>query len=544
MDFFTAMNQTQTNVSRTENGMVGYKTTYHPLVDMNFKLSSYRKLTDAQIVADFNNVLASNDAEYALKYLFMARDAREGLGERRFFKVCLKSLLNKSFENKDEIITNLIQTQIVEYGRYDDLFIFMGTDYEDVMVSTVLSQLKSDFANMNNGKSISLLAKWMPSANASSKETKKLAYKFMNAFGASAREYRKTLSALRAYSNVVEVKTSAKAWGEIDYSAVPSKANLKYKDAFLRNDETRRRDYLAALRVGATIDGKVAKINSGVNFPHEVLHKYMTTASWGWRNCSVPYDEAIEQLWKALKNKEGMANTIVVRDDSGSMTTSIDSGKTSAYEVATALSIYCAERLQGAFNNKLITFSHTPRYIDMTKCETLAAKLKTCLEHSEVADTNVQAVFELILRTAVDHKMSADEIPAQVLILSDMEFNSCADNANANVFTTMANKFAAKGYKLPKLVFWNIASRSGTIPCKENDNGVLLVSGFSTNVLNQVLNGETDPFVSLAKELDSERYAAIPKLAFTTAKATTGKTTARRSSTRNTKKDFKPSFLG
>lgn len=539
MDFFTAMTQTQSNVSRTENGMVGFKTTYHPLVDMNFKLSSYRKLTDAQIIADFKNVLASNDAEYALKYLFMARDAREGLGERRFFRVCLKELLNANFKNKDEIVNDLINKHIVEMGRYDDLFVFIGTDYEDVMVNAVLNQLKLDYANMNAGKSISLLAKWMPSENASSKDTKKLARKFMNAFGASARDYRKTLSALRAYSNVLEVKLSAKQWSDVDYSTVPSKANLKYADAFLRNDETRRRDYLAALRLGAKIDGKEVKINSGVNFPHEVVHKYMTNIFSGWRFDPVQYDETLEQLWKALKDKEGMSNTIVVRDDSGSMTTRIDEGKTTAYEVATALSIYCAERLKGAYNNKLITFSSTPRYIDMTNCDTLEKKLNTCLEHSEVADTNIEAVFDLILKTAVDHKMTADEVPAQVLIISDMEFNSCARNASVNVFESLKDRYAAKGYKLPKLVFWNVCSRTNTIPCKENDNGVLLVSGFSVNVLNQVLSGKTDPFDSLVAELNSARYSAIPKLEFianTTAKSTTR--------TSKTKTNYKSNFLG
>lgn len=541
MGFYDKMQATATNVAVTENGMVGYKTTYHPLVDMNFKLTSYRKRSDAEIAKDLAAVVASTDGAYALKYIFMARDAREGLGERRFFRVCMKYLINEvDFENKDSILADLISKEIVEYGRYDDLFVFMDTAYEDVMIKAVLAQLKADFENLSANKSISLLAKWMPSENASSKETKRLASKFRKAFGASPKEYRKVLSALRAKLKIVEADMSAKNFSSIDYSAVPSKANLKYANAFLRNDEVRRRDYLAALRLGATVDGKKVKINSGVNFPHDVVHKY--TASSGWYTHLNPYDEALEQLWKALKDKEGLADTIVVRDGSGSMTSSIDGGKTSALEVSTALAIYCAERLKGEFNNKFITFSARAKLIDLTNKVSLHDKIATCYHEDECSNTNIQNVFELILRTAVDHNMSVEEMPKQVLIISDMEFDSPYGgnyfNADANVFSLMAKKYKNAGYDLPKLVFWNVCSRSNTIPCKYNKDGVLLVSGFSVNVLNQVLNGTTDPFDSLTKELDSARYEAIPLLVFGKSKSNVKKTKAVK-----TAQTLKPSWL-
>lgn len=546
MNFYEAMNQTQTNASVTENGMTGYKTTYHPLVDMNFKLASYRQLTDTDIVKDFKSVLASADAEYALKYLFMARDAREGLGERRFFRVCMKELLNTDFENKDAIVADLIQKQIVEFGRYDDLFVFMDTDYEDVMVNTILTQLKTDYANMQAGKSISLLGKWMPSANASSPATKKLAYKFMNALGASPRDYRKTLSALRAYSNVVEVLTSAKQWGDINYSAVPSKANLKYKNAFLRNDEDRRREFLAKLKSG----NKTVHINSSVNFPHEIVAKYHR-AGYCSRYLS-DYDEALEQLWKNLKQKDGLKDTIVVRDGSGSMISPVGSGTTTALDVSTALALYCAERMNGDFKNKFITFSSQAKLVSISGTN-LHRDLEICYRENDCSNTDIQNVFELILNTARDYKMSQAEMPKQVLIISDMEFDPTRDSsywdrgmhADSNVFKLMNTKYAAAGYKLPKLVFWNVASSSNTIPCKENENGVLLVSGFSVNTLNQVLNGETDSYVSLIKELSTARYEAIPKLVLkASAKTeTTSRVPTRRTSVRKTKTSYKPSFL-
>ena len=508
MSFYGKMAETANNVSITENGMRGYKTTYHPLLDVNFALSSYRHENDDKIREDITKIIASEDATYILKYLFFVRDAREGLGERRFFKVALNELIKSNFKDKDKIITDLINNEVAKYGRYDDLFLFVGTDYEQKMIQTVLAQLRKDFDNMTKKQPISLLAKWMPSENASSKETIALAKKFIKAFGASPREYRKLLSALRDYLNVLEVKTSGNQWGDIDYNAVPSKANLKYKDAFLRHDEERRRDYLAALRVGVDKDGNAVKINSTVNFPHEIVSKYRTTNYWSYRLGN--YDEALEQLWKNLKNKEGLENTIVVRDGSGSMTCSIGNGQTTALDVSTALSIYCAERLKGDFKDKFITFSSQARLVDLSGNESLHAKLATCFSNTDCSNTNLGNVFQLILDTARDHKMSQDEIPSQVLIISDMEFDSCGGRGSGNVIEFYDKAFKNAGYTLPKLVFWNVNSRTNTIPCRFNDEGVLLVSGFSVNVLDMVMSGKTDPFDALVEKILCETYKEIP----------------------------------
>jgi len=519
-DFYGTMQKVQDNVSITENGMTGYKTTYHPLLDMNFKISSYRHLTNQDICNDIDKILAEQgDAKYLLKFLFMVRDVREGLGERRLFRVALQHLISKAnFTNKDEIINDLIKNQIVEFGRYDDLYaIFMGTKYQDTMIETILNQLKQDYANMEKNKPISLLAKWMPSENTSSAETRKMAKIFIKAFGTSAKDYRQALSKLRAYLKVTETYTSANEWGKIDYNQVPSKANLKYKDAFLKHDEERRRDYLAALRVGVDKDGKEVKINSTVNYPHEIVSKYGT-----YYNLT-PYDEALEQLWKNLKQKDGLNNTIVVRDGSGSMTTAIGSGKTTALDVSTALAIYCSERLNGTFKDKFITFSSQAKLVDLGNFDSLHAKLERCRKEGDCSNTNIENVFNLILNTAVEGNIKPEDMPEQVLIISDMEFDPASTrgsnyftyggmHADTNVFKKAAKNYNEAGYKLPKLVFWNVCSRTNTIPMKQNENGVVLVSGFSVNTLNMVLNGETDPMLALVKEIDSKQYEAIPYL--------------------------------
>ena len=249
------------------------------------------------------------------------------------------------------------------------------------------------------------------------------------------------------------------------------------------------------MKISITDRKKEKKINEKYN---ELKNKY----------------EALEQMWISLTDIGNIENTIVVADGSGSMTVTVDhNSSVTALEIANALAIYCGERCSGEFKDKYITFSNRPQLVDMTTAHSLHDKLEIAYRHGEVANTNIEAVFDLILTTAIKNNMTQDEIPQNVLILSDMEFDTCAmgnrGRVNATLFDNIADKYAEHGYKLPRLVFWNLNSRTGTIPVKQNEMGVALVSGFSTNIMKLVLNGELDPYVALVKELNSERYNAV-----------------------------------
>ena len=505
MSFMDAMRSTlnnEFNVSVTENGAVGYRTTGKALLDLNFAVASLRGMTDYEVANRFKKAFCE-DKILAMKWLFFARDAREGLGERRLFRVVLSDLV----ESNPEMVIPVINL-IPEYGRYDDFWCLLDNkESAKIVYKIVDQQLEEDINNMAVNKPISLLAKWMPSSNASSAQTKKYAKQLCKAFGVSERDYRKTLSALRKYLDVVETKMSAKKWSEINYEAVPSRANLIYNNAFLRNDEERRRDYLSKLENGEV------KINASVLYPHDIVHKY--SDGDGWRSTLKPTDATVEALWKALPDTvQGCGNTIVVADGSGSMTTTVggNTGVT-ALEVANALAIYFAEHSSGDFKDKYITFSRNPQLVDFSKCKSLHDKLQVALSHSEVADTNIEKVFDLILTTAINGNMSQEDIPQNILIISDMEFNSCATcgsgRPNQRLFDVIAKKYADAGYKMPRLVFWNVNSRTGTIPVKENELGVALVSGFSVNIVKMVMSGKTDPYECLLETLNSERYTPV-----------------------------------
>ena len=199
----------------------------------------------------------------------------------------------------------------------------------------------------------------------------------------------------------------------------------------------------------------------------------------------------------------------------------VGNSSVTALEVANSLAIYFAEHLSGQFKNKYITFSERPQLVDFNKCETLKDKLSVARLHNEVANTNIEAVFNLILNTAMTNKLSQNEIPKNILIISDMEFDTCASYTSLparhnlaykkNLFKAIEERFCIAGYKIPRLVFWNVNSRTNTIPVRENEMGVALVSGFSVNICKMVLSGKTDPFECLLETLNSERYQPIEK---------------------------------
>lgn len=493
------------NVSITENGAVGYKTSGKKLLDLNFAVSSLRSSPDSDIEKKFAEALGE-DFNTAIVWLYWTRDIRGGLGERRLFRVCMKYLA-REFPDKVRKLLPLI----AEYGRWDDLLCLLGSDsVKNDVVDIVKNQLTQDMVNMKAGKSVSLAAKWIFSANTSSHNTRMKAEVLRNALKVSPREYRKMLSALRKYIDVTERKMSANKWEEIKYEAVPSRANLNYNSAFLRHDEERRRDYLSKLEKGGT------KINSSVLFPHDIVHKYME-GSWGMRLKN--QDAALEAMWKALPNtvKDG-EGTIVVADGSGSMTSRIGNTNISAWEVAHALAIYFAEKLPVPYKDQYITFSSNPQLVKLGGAGTLRGKLQIATQHDECSNTNIEAVFDLILDTAIMNKLSQSEMPKNILIISDMEFDSASNgrgwgcnfrSPSASLFDEIASNYKRAGYKLPRLVFWNVASRTNTIPVKENDLGVALVSGFSPNVAKMVMSGKLDPYEALLESLNVPRYDKV-----------------------------------
>lgn len=497
------------NLTRTENGAIGYKSTGNKLVDLNFAVASLRGKTDKEIYTRFREAFNENPV-YAMRWLAYASDVREGLGERNLFRVCITDLAKNGQHN----LVKQIVPMIPEYSRWDNLWPLLNTKAKTSVLALIKKQMQIDNTNYLSNKSVSLMAKWLPSENASSKESHKYANIIMSYLKMNPKQYRQWLVRMRKYIDVVERKMSSQNWQAIDYEAVPSRANLIYNKAFLKHDYERRNAYLSALTKGE------AKINSSVAYPHDIVARY------NWNYSKV--DPTLEGMWKALPDMvKGCGNTLVVADGSGSMGVNVGGTKSvSARNVADALAIYFAERCSGQFKNNYITFSETPQLVNLGNGN-LASKLKIAHQHNEVANTNIEAVFNLILQTALDNNMIQEDLPQNILIISDMEFDGCVTMGkpkkssygwysnctpvNKTLFGQMAQRYEEYGYKLPRLIFWNVNSRTGTIPVKENDMGVALVSGFSVNICKMVMSGKTDPLSVLLEAINVPRYDVVEK---------------------------------
>lgn len=506
MDAIKEENADSTLVT-TENGALGYAFCRSALVDFFYKVSSFRKASAEEKAVAFRNALAE-DKDLSYRLLFFARDVRQGLGERQLFKDIFKSL--------DEAHQIALVKLVPEYGRWDDAMgLILDKDVPEntrkAIVDMIHTQFDKDLADCKAGKATSLLAKWMPSVRKVAKDKVKLAKFFVREFGLQERDYRKALSALREHLKVVEKQMSAQQWHAIDYEALPSKAAKNYRQAFKKHDEVRYQEYLDKLTKGE------AKVNSGTLYPYEIVTAYRE----GLYGRLKQFDQLLEGQWKALPLPKGiLSNAIVVRDGSGSMTTNV-SGSSTALDIATSLAVLMSEHLQGPFANRFITFSNRPKFIDLGGCNNLREKLETTFGQDECSNTDVEATMDLILRAAVRNHLKQEDIPA-VVIVSDMEFDDAVERdgwysdpkviakKDKVLFETIRERWNAAGYDLPKMVFWNVCSRTGAVPLQENANGLLLVSGFSQNILD-MLSGEGTMMDIIKKKLCTERYDPVTK---------------------------------
>ena len=507
------------SLQQTENGATGYSTSGQNLVDLNFRVpSNHNNVTREDVVA-FVAAL-KEDMAIAVKWLFYLRDVREGLGERDSF-VTLFLALNTYNEEAAIKVLHLIP----EFGRWKDVIDILsqvgdGTDISNAIYSLIESQLKIDISNMAVNKSVSLLAKWLPSVNAS-KKSRTLARRICRRVELTFGNYRKMLSALRQYIDVTEVKTCGDKWNEIDYNKVSSNANARYVKAFMKHDPERRQEYLNAL--SSPVDTGAVMHASNL-YPYEVYAKYNSGRHYVLDNAVA--DPGIEALWANLKNIDTVGNTMVVVDGSGSMETNIKgTNNIMAIDVSRSLGVFFSERCTGEFKDKVIEFSRNPRYIDLSRCNTLADKYNTMSRYDDCSNTNLERVFDLLLKTAIEHNLPQEELPQRILIVSDMEFDrattisayddhSYVMNAYSTLFETIKNRWSAAGYTMPNIVFWNVNSRTQTIPVTSNEIGVTLVSGFSVNNVKMIISGDTDPWTTLKSVLNSDRYNVIDDALF------------------------------
>lgn len=478
----------ETNWKTTENGMDCHASTFSNLLDIFADVLSFRHKEEAEITQKFNQAF-NEEPLLAMKLLFYVRNVRGlGQGEKRFFNVVCKFLAT---QHTDVMRKNL--ELIPTFGRFDDLYAFVKTPLEDEAF-IILKRYAFQDLNETDDHKLSLVGKWLKSINANSKETRYLAHLTANHFNMSYEQYRKMLSTLRKRIDVVERKLCSNSVHEINYESVPSKAFANYQEAFARKDKERFEEFLNDVNNGTK------EVKAGAIYPYDILGK-MNLNVWG--GITLSNNPALEAQWKALPNYvKGEHDALVVADTSGSM-----SGVPVC--IALSLAVYLAERNKGIWHNKFITFSESPKFIEMAG-ETLYQKLNGV--PSIVANTDILKVFNLILDAAVNNNLKPEEMVKKIIIVSDMQFDEGVTLRKKTNFTeAMKEKFAEKGYELPELIYWNASPYySSTYHALSHDKNVALVSGASPSLYQQILEGKIKtPMETMLDTLNNSLFDSV-----------------------------------
>ena len=497
MSFLEKM-QTEANYTRTLNGAKTHGSTGEACLDF-FAVAGgmrYRKRCDQ--VRLFERAYIETP-DLAMKLLFHIRDIRGGMGERAMFRTLLRHVAQKWPDSARKNVE-----YVAEFGRWDDLLCLIGTPAQHSAVQVIKAQLDQDIAALERREAgdqaahISLLAKWLPSDNASSQRTRANAKRLIKALDMTQRDYRRTLTALRARIGLTERQLTRGRTDKVNYEAVPAQAMFKYRAAFERNDRERYADYLAD--VG---EGKKG-MHADTLFPYEVLRPYFNAMD----NPGYTGADTLEQLWRKLPGGVGNSNGISVVDTSGSMYCVWHKGDPMPALMSQAMGLYCAERCTGAFHNVLITFESTPHLVKIHG-KTLRDKLDYLQTLDWGGSTDLEAVFELILRTAIKHKVPQQELPQVIYIFSDMEFNECMYNADETVYENASRKFRVAGYQMPAVVFHNVNSWQMQTPVSAHTRGAALTSGAGTSALQHKFDGNITPMQHMLRVLCGKRYEMI-----------------------------------
>lgn len=475
--FINAINGMKT----TENGATAYSTTNSKVYDMFALGAAYRQRSVEDCITLFENAF-NEDALLAMKCLFYIRDIRGGQGERRFTRECLKWLAN----NHEDMVHFNIEL-IPEFGRWDDLYALYGTKCWDSALALIKSQLILDL----DSKTPSLLAKWLKSENASSTETKRLAEATRVGLGLTPKTYRHALSLLRQRINIVERLMSENRWDEIEFDKLPSKAGIKYKNAFARRDIIREKYRDFAMDT-------TTKVNASALYPYEVVNKALSARG--------DVDVAmVQKYWDNLPDYTGGddANVMVMADVSGSMYSGV--GSVRPVDMSIAMALYFAEKQKGEFKGNFMTFSRNPQFVTV-RGKNFCEKVRNVYNADWGYNTDLVAAFRLILRTAKKNRVPNEDMPKTLMIVSDMEIDSANPYHNETEMEMVKREFEDAGYEMPHLIFWNVNARNDTI--LDRADGTTCVSGCSPVIFEQVLSGKSGYDLMLEK-LNSERYAKV-----------------------------------
>ena len=441
------------SVTLTENNAVQYSSTGDKCLDLFSKIGAYRSSSKGVVLEKFKQAF-DEDPQAATQIAFWVRAAREGAGERQTFHTILSQMPNSFISDNAKVIAEL--------GYWKDLIQYF-------YISEVVSAYADALANKDR-----LACKWAPRKGPN-------ATLLRDTCNMTNKEYRIWL---KNNSQTVEQQMSSKDWENIVYQSVPGQAMRSYGKAFSKQDNERFTEWK---------EDKNSKASVSASYPHDIIKTVSNFDNWG-SSLKLNADWALAQKqWDNLPNyiKEG-ENILPMADVSGSM-------YGLPMLVSVSLGIYLSERNKGSFNNTFLTFSERPELLKLKG--NLKEDVPTVANAAWGMSTDFEKAYRTILDTAIAFNVPQEHMPTMLLVLSDMQFNQSQGVADKPHFELMSEEFEEAGYKLPKIVFWNLrTSVCDGSPAKANQDGVALVSGFSPVLMKAILAIEDFNPIEVMKE--------------------------------------------
>lgn len=444
--------QNALNTTTTQNGAKTYKSSLSACLDL-FSMGVSSSSKEGLILSAL-----AEDPVLATKVVLYLRDVRGGQGNKDIARAFHKAVLNNKTAVTVEKLIKILP-HLPEVGSWKDVYNLYGMNNK---LDKAILTLVSDALNREDA----LCAKWLVRQSQFHKDLAKH-------WGQDIGFVRRLVSGL---TKVVETAMCNKQWHTINYEHVPSRANLVYSKAFLRNDSSRRQDFLLKAE-----KGKVS-IKASTLYPHEIVHNV--------------YDKSMEALWKALPNyMEGSEtyNILPIVDTSRSMTTTIHGLSISCMTLAIALGLYVSERNEGAYKDVVCTFHSHPTLAKILG-KTLAERVNNTRRIYWGENTNLQATFDMLLENSLG--AAKKDLPKVILLISDMEFNSCDRNYRSN-FAAIKAKYNAAGLTMPTIVFWRVNVLVPQQPVTKHETGAILINGYSPSILKSILSMDIESLESI-----------------------------------------------
>ena len=352
--------------------------------------------------------------------------------------------------------------------------------------------------------------------------------------------YRKLIASINKKLGTVQINQCEGTWSNIDFEkSVTSRTLWLQGRAFEYLDQNNKlrspsidrlrcsenyKEYIKKCRDGkATIKHARTDIMELVRAADEYIiakNEKCDEQATDATDATETYRDMINLQWEEAGSiidnfeKSTLKYCIPMVDTSGSMR------ENNADALHAAIALGCRIAEQSALGKRVMSFSNTAEWIDLSKSETLTDMVKTLRDdNSWGMNTNFEAALTRILDACIETNMHPDEVKKlHLIVLSDMQIDFADSNANS-IHHRIEKMFEEGGkrtihnqpYKPPHIVYWNLRSTSG-FPSLSFIPNVSMVSGFSPTILNMFCEKGTEafqyctPWVMFNEQLNHKRY--------------------------------------